>query len=87
LFRQGITIEQIATERSITVSTVESHMSKAIASGRLQLSDYISSSDSAVIESAINEFGADCLKALFDALKEQYSFGQLRAVAAAMNLS
>jgi len=62
-------------------------MSKAIASGRLQLSDYISSSDSAVIESAINEFGADCLEALFDTLKEQYSFGQLRAVAAAMNLS
>lgn len=69
------------------MSIVESHMSKAIASGRLLLNDYISTSDSAVIESAINEYGGDGLKAVYDALKEQYSFGKLRAVAAAMNLS
>jgi hypothetical protein len=87
LFRLGKTIEQIAAERSITVSTVESHMAKAISSGRLQLNDFVPSDDSAVIESAIHEFGADGLKAVYVALNEQYSFGKLRAVAAAMNLS
>lgn len=87
LFRQGKTIEQIAAEGSLTVPTAESHMAKAIGSGRLLLNDYVSSNDSALIESAINEFGSVALKAVFDALNKQYSFGKLRACAAAMNLS
>ncbi len=87
LFRQGKTIEQIAAEGSLTVPTVESHMAKAIGSGRLLLNDCVSSNDSAAIESAINEFGSDALKAVFDALNKQYSLGKLKACAAVMNLS
>jgi DNA-binding NarL/FixJ family response regulator len=85
LFRQGKSLEAIASERSLSVSTIESHLAKAIATSRMQLSDYVANEESAEIEVAITEHGADGLRGVFDALNGKYSFGKLRAVAAYLN--
>ena len=85
MFRLGKTIEVIAAERSVTVSTIESHLAKAIASSRLELSDYLSQEESSEIEAGITEHGANGLRGVFDALEGKYSFGKLRAVAAHLN--
>jgi hypothetical protein len=85
MFRLGKTIEAIAAERSVTVSTIESHLAKAIASSRLELNDYVSQEESSAIEAGITEHGANGLRGVFDALEGKYSFGKLRAVAAHLN--
>ena len=87
MFRLGKTIEDIAAERTLAVSTIESHLAKAIASSRLELSDYVAADESAEIEAAISEFGTDGLRGVFDALDGKFSFGKLRAVAAHLNRS
>ena len=87
LFRQGKSLEAIASERSLSVSTIEAHLAKAIATSRIQLSDYVANEESAEIEVAITEHGADGLRGVFDALNGKYSFGKLRAVAAYLNRS
>jgi hypothetical protein len=85
MFRLGKTVEDIAAERTLAVSTVESHLAKAIASSRLELSDYVSQEESSVIEAGITEHGTNGLRGVFDALEGKYSFGKLRAVAAHLN--
>ena len=85
MFRLGKTVEDIAAERTLAVSTIESHLAKAIASSRLELSDYVSQEESSAIEAGITEYGANGLRGVFDALEGKYSFGKLRAVAAHLN--
>ena len=87
MFRLGKTPEEIAKERTLAVSTIESHLAKAIATSRLELSDYIAADESAEIEAAIAEYGTDGLRGVFDALDGKFSFGKLRAVAAHLNRS
>ncbi|MFN5619706.1 MAG: helix-turn-helix domain-containing protein [Flavobacteriales bacterium] len=82
LFRLGKTIEEIAAERTLANGTIESHLTKAIAAGKLELNQYIADEDIAVIEAAIDEHGATGLRPVFDALEERFSFGKIRAVAA-----
>jgi hypothetical protein len=60
-------------------------LAKAIASSRLELSDYVSQEESSAIEAGITEYGANGLRGVFDALEGKYSFGKLRAVAAHLN--
>jgi hypothetical protein len=69
------------------VSTIESHLAKAIASSRLELNEYVNAEESAAMEAAINEYGTNGLRAVYDALDGKYSFGKLRAVAAFLNRS
>ena len=85
LFRSGKTAEEIAAERSLSVSTIESHLAKAIATSRLELGDYVSTEESTEIEAAISEHGTNGLRGVFDALEGRFSFGKLRAVAAHLN--
>jgi DNA-binding NarL/FixJ family response regulator len=85
MFRLGKSLEEIAKERTLSVSTIESHLAKAIATSRLELSDYVSPEESSAIEAGITEHGANGMRGVFDALEGKYSFGKLRAVAAHLN--
>jgi hypothetical protein len=85
MFRLGKSLEEIAKERSLSISTIESHLAKAIATSRLELSDYVSPEESSAIEAGITEHGANGMRGVFDALEGKYSFGKLRAVAAHLN--
>jgi hypothetical protein len=85
MFRSGKSTEEIAGERSLSVSTIESHLAKAISTNRLELSDYVCQDESSAIEAGLAEHGANGLRAVFDALDGKYSFGKLRAVAAHLN--
>jgi ATP-dependent exoDNAse (exonuclease V) alpha subunit len=85
LFRQGKSLEAIASARSLSVSTIEAHLAKAIASNRLELNDYVDINESTIIEAAMAEHGTTSLRVVFDALGERFSFGKIRAVAANLN--
>jgi ATP-dependent DNA helicase RecQ len=80
LHRQGLTIEQIAEQRSLVVGTVRGHLEKAYAKGLdLRLQDFLSDADLAEIAAARQQLGGTpALRDLFDHLREKYDYFQLR---------
>lgn len=83
-FLEGKSLEDIAALRSLSVSTVENHMTKAIAAGHLKLESWVPTDQSVIIEAAIREHGAEGMKPVFDALQGKYTYGVIRAVGASM---
>jgi uncharacterized protein YpbB len=85
LFKSGLTPEQIATERGLVVSTIESHLARAVETARLEITAFIPDAEREVIAAAIRELPDGFVsKELFDKLKGKYSYGKLRAVMVAM---
>ncbi|NML66585.1 DNA helicase RecQ [Hymenobacter sp. RP-2-7] len=80
LHRQGLSPEQIAEQRGLTVSTIKSHLERGYAKGLdLRLQDFLSDSDLAEIAAARAQLGgAPGLRDLFDHLREKYDYFQLR---------
>ena len=88
LFNNGMKIDDIAVQRSLTPSTVYSHLAKLIELQKLQLSEVTGLPDQQIkiIESALlndAENGVK-LKAVYESLDGQYEYGVIRCVQAAM---
>lgn len=82
MFEQGATINEIAAERNLTESTVESHLMKAFLADRIGINRLVSPEDMGIIMAAIKEKKEeDTMKAVYEALEGRYSYMQLRAVA------
>ena len=86
LFLAGKTVAEVGKERSLAQSTIEGHLAKAIGAGKLPLNNYVPSQDAAIIEACIAEHGTSGLKPVHEALGDQYSWGMIKAVAAAMRV-
>ena len=81
MFREGLTIDEIATTRELARSTIESHFSRAVEQGLIMLTDVVDQPAIDEITAAIAQmedgFG---LTALHQHLDGKYGFWQLRAV-------
>jgi hypothetical protein len=81
MFQKGMTIEQIAKERELVISTIEGHLSKAIESSRLDIQALVSEAELNEITKAIQQLPPDFIsKDLYDRLNGNYGYGKLRAV-------
>lgn len=85
MFREGKTIEAIATERNLSPNTIETHLSYFITNGELKIDGLVSAEKRKLIEAAIHEYGDGSLRTLKDNLPEEISFGEIRLVIAAVN--
>lgn len=82
MFKDGKNIEEIAKKRALTVGTIESHLAKAVGTGRLNIHQFMREDEVNEIMHAIDqlpqkEFSS---KELYDKLKGKYGYGKLRAV-------
>jgi len=83
MFNKGMTLEQIAEERGLVVSTIEGHLGKAVESKRIDIFKFIPERDYKEITDAIAQLPEGFIsKDLYDAVKGKYSYGKLRAVIA-----
>lgn len=85
MFQSGMKIWEIARERGMTQSTVETHLVRFIPSGLIEVTDLVDSDKIETIKEAIiifNDLGA--LSPIKEHLGENYSYGEIRAVLAAM---
>lgn len=83
MFRQGMTREEIAAERNMTVSTISTHLARYIASGELSVSDIVSPTVANAISFVIQRVGfAGGMKAIKDALPPEITYDDIRLVAA-----
>lgn len=86
-FNQGLSPEQIAEQRQLKPSTIYEHLSQAIETGKLELSQVIQLSETEIhkIEDKLLERPIEeqhILKPIFDAFEGHYDYGVLKCVRA-----
>ncbi len=80
LINEGLTIEQVAVKRSLAKTTIEGHVARCIADGRLSVDKFLEKSDVETISETMKEVGWSKLTDVHATLNGAYSFGKLRMV-------
>lgn len=78
LYKEGKNIEQIAAERGMAESTIESHLAEYVATGEVNIFDFLSEELLIEIERILNNTENAGLKTLKEALGDRVTYGQLR---------
>ena len=85
LYRQGLSIEEIASERNLKPSTIISHLSELAEAGEaIDLDRLVQPSHYKVIADALQQVGDDLLRPVKDFLGDEYSYEEIRLVRAAI---
>ncbi|MGI9035254.1 MAG: helix-turn-helix domain-containing protein [Pyrinomonadaceae bacterium] len=85
MFRSGFLIAEIAESRGLARSTIETHLVRFIPSGEVTLEDLVHASKVEAIKNAIARLNAgNAVAPVKEFLGENYSYGEIRAVLAAM---
>ncbi|MEO8573112.1 MAG: DNA helicase RecQ [Pyrinomonadaceae bacterium] len=85
LFRDGRSIDEIAQERGIQPSTVENHLARFITIGEIQLHELVPLDKVETIRSAVLKFNdGGALSPIKEFLGDDYTYGEIRAVIAAI---
>lgn len=83
LFRSGIPVSQIATERCLAVSTIIGHLARYVEIGELSASDLMSEENYEAVSVAVAKAGSD---ATWTAIKElcppEVTYSDIRLVLA-----
>ncbi|MGH9971155.1 MAG: RecQ family ATP-dependent DNA helicase [Pyrinomonadaceae bacterium] len=83
LFRQGLSVAEIAGQRNLATNTIESHLIDCLRAGSLlDVDRLVSLADRAQIEKAIEEHGMERLKPIHDSLPESITYNMIRFVIA-----
>jgi ATP-dependent DNA helicase RecQ len=75
-------IEEIATHRGMALTTIEGHLSQFIASGEIDIHEFLTKEDLDVIDAAGKELGFTTLSPLKQHFNDRFTFGQLRMAVA-----
>ncbi len=81
LLESGLTTEGIAKERGLAISTIESHLAKAVEDGQIDIFKFVPEAILAEITEVLKKMPEDfSSKELFEKLGGKYTYGLLRAV-------
>ncbi|HTF04175.1 MAG TPA: helix-turn-helix domain-containing protein, partial [Bacteroidia bacterium] len=78
LHKRGLSIEEIAAERKLARSTIESHLADCIADGKCEPEEFVEAVRLANIRLAAKELGTTQLTPLREHLGDSYSYSELR---------
>jgi len=82
LHQQGLSLEAIAQQRGLKVSTISSHLAELIHAGeQVDLDRLVTPERQQVIRGAIEQLGMEKLKPIWDHLEGSYSYEEIRLVA------
>ena len=73
---------EIATERQLSVNTIESHLSYYIGTGELDIDTMVSPEKQELIKQAVERFGRLGLRNLKDNLPDTISYGDIKMASA-----
>lgn len=85
LYQSGMKLEEIATYRSMALSTIEGHIATFISSGEITIEEFLNTNQLNTIEEAIKHTGSHQLNAIKEHLGNSFTFGQLRMALAYFN--
>ena len=80
LFRAGKNVSEIASQRSLAVSTIESHLAKGVEAGEIDIRKMVTDETFSEIENAFTSDPEQTLGGVYHKLKERFTFNQLRMV-------
>ncbi len=80
LYKEGISIADIATQRGLAATTVESHLASFIPTGEIDIKELVPEKKLPRIIAAIKEIGGTALGPIKSRLGEDCSFGEIRSV-------
>jgi len=80
LFKEGKTIQEIASERGMVTGTIETHLLKFLATGEIELKSLVSDEKNIAIRKVIAELGDAGSAIIKEKLGVNYSFNEIRAV-------
>ena len=78
LYREGKSMLDIATERQLSLNTIESHLSYYIGTGELDIDTMVSPEKQQLIKQAVERFGRMGLRNLKDNLPDNISYGDIK---------
>lgn len=84
MFDKGLTIEKIAKERGLAISTIEGHLSLFVEAGQLDIGKLVTPEKQRAIESQLSDTPGKLLGEIKNALGEDYSYGEIKLVMAHM---
>lgn len=84
LFREGLSPDEIAAERGVTIGTVYNHLADLIGRGEVQVSQVVAADTLKQIEAAVRDVGSFYLSPIKARLPEEISYGAIRCVVQAM---
>ncbi|HVU93838.1 MAG TPA: helix-turn-helix domain-containing protein [Puia sp.] len=79
-FREGRSIAEIAAQRELTVSTIESHLASFIFTGEVSVKELVDERKVEAILSVVRVLGTGSLGPIKSRLGDGYSFAEIRAV-------
>lgn len=85
MFREGKSIKEIAAERSLTVGTVENHLSYFVEQGELKVNEVVSTQHQKIIRGIVKSFSkAYSLSDVKNLLPNDYTYAEIKLVIADM---
>ena len=82
LYRAGMSMGEIASARSVVLTTVEGHLASAVQHGELSADQVLSEAALREIEPLAKRVGDQGLKAVREALDERYSYFEIKVALA-----
>lgn len=79
-YRAGKTIGQIAADRNLAITTIESHLAWFIEQGDIDVTTFVPPAKIPAIQDVAEKYGHDRLAPLKELLGEDYSYGEIKAV-------
>jgi hypothetical protein len=86
LFREGKSVAEIAAERKLAAGTIESHLTRYIASGDIRINELVKQEKFQRIEAALKEYDGTAITPVKQKLGDDVSFGEIRWVMASMGI-
>ena len=86
LFKEGKTMAEIAAERNLAVSTIESHLARFVKWGDIKIDELVSREKLVLIEAALTDFKGSSIIPVKQQLSDDISFGEIRLVMAGLGI-
>lgn len=79
MYKDGMSMEEIANQRALSLVTIETHLASFIANGELDVHKFVSTAKLEKIMNAIRNSGQIyAMKPIKDLLSDDYSYGEIR---------
>lgn len=82
MYKEGKTVEEIATARSMAISTIEGHLTQFVGTGELEVTEFVTPSELSLVLKKIKELDGLSGSILKENLPPEITYTKLRAVLA-----
>jgi hypothetical protein len=77
-YKQGMKVPEIAKQRDMAVTTIETHLSEFVQSGEVNVFDFVSKNELEKVKVAMAKIGDERLTPLINELGSAFNYGKLR---------